>query len=1529
MANPLLNRQTKRTGFLSLCIFAFVLIPLILFPSSGPQQLLRSYVSDSFTTPTQSAHEVTLEASIDCINFGRKDDVMYYYSTDRSACVPFPSGFGLKPATVYQPPVDSTLTSVLATLDGNGPGMSGAFLQLAADTPTDDKVIEKYYPSQHSRWLTEHWRLWEGELECSLHQSSKRKMLAESIQDEEKKGKSNSIVFSNPKIDSPIQTKAWTTSVANKTIQRSSTSTSLVAKAAQTTGKSTLPPTKLAKVLTMTSKPQPSSNKSTSQPNSSVLKTDATYTSISATTAPTPMFLNQTTTMVATTTEPFFRMDKYLESLGRTNLSDYKSRGEHNASLPNDVYDLQNICVDELTGTLVSFDELITVVNSQGTFQGVRKSAIREFHGLSEHVFNLPFKVYTRFFHNENRERILLVEPANATRSSWTWKSVISASLEAHHQSDRNEQYSKSLPPEVLFIDEVALVIPAMGHPEDNPCHHFNRAGTWATLSRMLQAHSILVLSQFVADNPKKIIYQTRQHMRADRKGIADLSLLPTYLVTNLEAVKATKKAGYESGFGNISLLEDIARHYPTSPATTVKAEALRRAEWIKQWRPLAPEWDHPRVIQVAVADVLSKLSTVHSFESGFGLLLSTGNTGCEDFRCKGPTDQCTQNAKQQRKHCGRPYAAVNVALPTTVRISRKPFITDTQNYSTKVWGLGVREVMREAKRLRRDIWELKFNSSAKVSLHRFPPLPDVSKSDLTPTRSQRYNYMAVWRKRVINLVAAITASNSSVASMQLSLARPPPHTSTILEEYFSEYFASRLEHHHYTHLEAEQLPSKSKKIMPRRQLICYKRAVIGHAHHHGVVAQVNPVSVVGLSISPNCHLRDALQVSYESVWSRYGTCNRSATEVPSLAIDPKINGTNETSYEPARDANRDAHPLFTLSVQNSKALQLAFADSKTNIGRLVRSLGRHSESDLQSYLSANQTIVAKATSALAETIRGFQSAYDERLMEYFVGNTTAGQKGRPIRIFVSFRGTKRLLAHWRNHLTVMMKDGLGKYIDWEFSEGIDTESYPIRDPNYRPADPLNTARARQYHTYLSTDLFIGCHGADMHHSAFVKPSALITEISYNGFDTIKVEDFKAGFFSAFAYGRNVGYLKVKGHNKFLPEAWRDKWTSDHHVYMSLPELRHTLSVSICSWLATNAVRLRDQERASKGINETDYSYLVPWWCRGGATHLAKGAVEHLRLRYDATSVPRPIADQRIIEDRLATFLSPQKQAQQTQYYETRIEKTRYGGLPMVRCPPLRSSAAFDHTSNLVAITPPINQLALDRLQNECAYPIVFDSYGPDYAFTRRRETEGLQSLLESTLFLEQQLSQRIARLMVEGALAATGKLWPTEVSHQAFVKTGTPCGLIPLYESNSSIVCLGNLLAILLNLPVDKSAVSSEFIDALNIELPQKDRPRLSIALGKKLALYITNQYHYYPALPSPPDRNNESPQKSTEFSYGWKCDSKPKSECKCDSDGASLSESGTKSPEKSVAKPDANSKFILVVQKRLGKTHLDIIKR
>ena len=72
---------------------------------------------------------------------------------------------------------------------------------------------------------------------------------------------------------------------------------------------------------------------------------------------------------------------------------------------------------------------------------------------------------------------------------------------------------------------------------------------------------------------------------------------------------------------------------------------------------------------------------------------------------------------------------------------------------------------------------------------------------------------------------------------------------------------------------------------------------------------------------------------------------------------------------------------------------------------------------------------------------------------------------------------------------------------------------------------------------------------------------------------------------------------------------WGGGPADEHSQLLTAPEYRQAFSVAVCSWFATNAVRLgveasrgpADSNGRQSAATTADFSHLVPWWCRGGA----------------------------------------------------------------------------------------------------------------------------------------------------------------------------------------------------------------------------------------------------------------------------------------------------------------------------------------
>eukprot|EP00744_Colponema_vietnamica_P008552 GILI01012195.1.p1 GENE.GILI01012195.1~~GILI01012195.1.p1 ORF type:complete len:744 (+),score=127.30 GILI01012195.1:294-2234(+) len=621
--------------------------------------------------------------------------------------------------------------------------------------------------------------------------------------------------------------------------------------------------------------------------------------------------------------------------------------------------------------------------------------------------------------------------------------------------------------------------------------------------------------------------------------------------------------------------------------------------------------------------------------------------------------------------------------------------------------------------------------------------------------------------------------------------------------------------------------PKSPSPANPRRQLICYQRAAVAHVFHERAT-EVNPVAGIGLSKNANCNLKDTMRLIYDSVWARYGMCSPDEKdEKDSHKIDAM-----KQIRDPQKDTNRDAHPIFLLRDHQQRDLQDAFAKSKVAVEALLKT---------ESALPPSQRNIE----ALEAAITKAQKVYDDKYMSYFqsqVATATVGGSSRQVRVFVAFRSAKRALTHWRHHLTAMMHQGLGRYVAFEFNEGLAGGTFSTKDLGYSTSDPLNTARAQQYHSYLNTDIFIGPHGADMHSSAFVKPSALVTELASDGFDNTNVRQFNGGYFSAFAYAKNVGYLKVLTHAKYTTPEYTDPWASEHQSYMSLPDLRQMLSVSVCSWLAMNAVRLADEEVALKGNTSsdlTDYSYIVPWWCRGGARAVTQDELAALQTR------------------------SPDEQ---DAFFQGRLAPTGYG-FSQPRCAPLKATVV--KAGDALGIGPTvIDQSQLNRLQTECALHVSHDSYNASELCDTRRHVEGLQSLMESMLLMEEGEAQVLARYVVvgadpsattgEGLLCGEGRLNVTDVANSK------QC-IISLLESIGKGSVIGGVSPKFVSAVAASSHLSDNLIKQLSFT---------NSTVQQSVFGYIAEQFLAAPARPTV--REGGLPLlTTTDFSYGWKCSS------------------------------------------------------
>eukprot|EP00744_Colponema_vietnamica_P009017 GILI01012839.1.p1 GENE.GILI01012839.1~~GILI01012839.1.p1 ORF type:complete len:991 (-),score=116.26 GILI01012839.1:207-2774(-) len=844
--------------------------------------------------------------------------------------------------------------------------------------------------------------------------------------------------------------------------------------------------------------------------------------------------------------------------------------------------------------------------------------------------------------------------------------------------------------------------------------------------------------------------------------------------------------------------------------------------------------------------DAQSLLSRPLSFDSQFSPLMSTGEGGCEALRCD-TENHCSSEAREARSRCNRPYALINVALPNLQNVlGGLPYRADTQNYSVAVWNLAIRETMREAKRFRRDLWLKAHESTAQQK----QPSSALLEPVIDASNSKSSSYITEWRKRLIDIV--IRSPKSSLMAESL-----PKKANTMYQEYFLEVFAHQLESRH----SAENDPTSPK---PRRQLICYRRASFGHFFHREFEQNSNPPGVIGLTSTPNCELEKTLRSAYAPVWARFGMCMKGEENFAS----------SKSKVIPELDTNRDAHPIFTMGGERKAALQAAFVKSRREIEHAIRDLEglpRKSLLALLSYRSTN----SRAKEKFMATIRSIQRTYDKRLMAHFVDSGEPALSRR-IKLFSPFRSKKRVLTHWRYHVTALMHKGMGKYIDFQFEEGLAGGAFTKDDQTYSLADPLNTPRARQYYSYLTADLFLGTHGADFHGSAMAKPSAMITEFGHAGFDDLNM-DFRGGFFSAFAYARHIGYLRIRISRKTVSDTKdRESWEGEHHTYMSLPDLRHSISVSVCAWLATNSVRLPDEDRAGRNVSE-DYSYLVPWWCRGGAKSVVKSALRQLRSRYLSNNT-EPKSPPGKGKCGARWMLQPTQLKEQAEFYESRSEES---GFPFDGpvCPPLQTAVGWSHelsinatiTKYQTALAPSKLTLGhLRKLQNECARRVTNVVLGDSYIHVRRRVAEALQSLFEGMLFMSEEKAQLAARLMIDGAAAVAGQLGNDESAKYSMLSRKQRCGLLALNDGGGRDACLAAMIAAMLSNSTEapNPLMSTEFLMMLNeygLHVPVRDdlRSELQAYIVSKMAIpFMETVRDAHPAT-----------METDDYGYGWQC--------------------------------------------------------
>eukprot|EP00742_Colponemidia_sp_Colp-10_P014952 GILJ01017035.1.p1 GENE.GILJ01017035.1~~GILJ01017035.1.p1 ORF type:complete len:732 (+),score=75.96 GILJ01017035.1:265-2196(+) len=432
---------------------------------------------------------------------------------------------------------------------------------------------------------------------------------------------------------------------------------------------------------------------------------------------------------------------------------------------------------------------------------------------------------------------------------------------------------------------------------------------------------------------------------------------------------------------------------------------------------------------------------------------------------------------------------------------------------------------------------------------------------------------------------------------------------------------------------------------------------------------------------------------------------------------------------------------------------------------------------------SNRSTSVTLLLRDLMGKIDDLQKIYDNAFMSFFSNHQTNSGRlrgwpaGRPLRLLFAQRSYKRPFQQLSISLSKLLGDGIGKYIDFEFAEGLRTEMYPLKDPLYDLKKPMLTPRARQQHTILTADMLMGPHGAELHMLATMKPSALAVEIAVAGYDAI-LPVANSGFFTPLAFGKNIGYLKIMAHS-VEPGA---------QSYLSIPEMRQTMSTSFCSWLAFNAVRLTDEDKANRK-SFVDYSYLTPWWCRGGPVSIIKSISQSVALK-KAVQLPRfasfinsstaqtgihnystltsgefsSNAENNLLgTPRMAKMM---RAAMSTNFYNRAAAPSGFG-FTYPTCPVFEPHLSFNNNSITVDSIdhPKFSRDHLNMLPKMCSSPISVDAHGPIpikeaapedlLSPAGRMKSLALQSLLEVALDMDSAHASLAGRLMVQGARAA------------------------------------------------------------------------------------------------------------------------------------------------------------------------------
>eukprot|EP00388_Colpodella_angusta_P024695 GDKJ01065022.1.p1 GENE.GDKJ01065022.1~~GDKJ01065022.1.p1 ORF type:complete len:318 (-),score=7.90 GDKJ01065022.1:128-1081(-) len=306
-------------------------------------------------------------------------------------------------------------------------------------------------------------------------------------------------------------------------------------------------------------------------------------------------------------------------------------------------------------------------------------------------------------------------------------------------------------------------------------------------------------------------------------------------------------------------------------------------------------------------------------------------------------------------------------------------------------------------------------------------------------------------------------------------------------------------------------------------------------------------------------------------------------------------------------------------------------------------------------------------------------------------------------------------------------------------------------------------------------------------------------------------------------------------------------------VPVALAELRQTFSLTVCTWLAYNSVRLSDIAAARKNSSSNtsnDFSFLLPWWCRGGSSPIVREFLDHRSIVDDGAAWKRSNNAKLTLD---SEFFD---------YYKRRNVQTSIGFF-VPHCPPLWSGLEINATASSVKLLPVrTSRDTLNRLQNECAKTITSDSFAHDSTGEARRDVEGLQGLLEDALPLIDTLSAlQLARLMVEGSKKHGG--------FDSSKKDKSLCGVGALTRE-----CLEKLLQVALS---PSRAVAANFlgVSVVFLSLLPSAVPKINNeAVLKATAKWISDQFYW--VVHEAPRTKDIPGITSNSFSYGhMKCPS------------------------------------------------------